>query len=106
VTVEVGSGRPFNMALDSFPGVDPTQTIYPIRGKYTLWLCGVVGKDGNETGHSCLSRSQNDDAQGICYRDSFSDWHCKFLGKSLTVTNACPGKGGAAICRIPPPTGC
>ena len=105
VTVEVGKGRPFNMALDSFPGIDPTQTIYPIRGKYTFWSCGELGKDGNEPGHSCLNKNQHDNAEGICYRDSFADWHCKFLGKTQTFTNACPGTGGATACRIPPPTG-
>src|ERR1019366_1712559 len=101
VTVEVGKGRPFNIVLDSFSGIDPAQTVYPIRGRYTLWNCGELGKDGNEPGHSCQNKIQNDNAVGICYQDSFGDWHCKFLGKTLTFTNACPGTGGATACRIP-----
>lgn len=104
VTLEVGKGRPFNILLDSFPSIDPTQTVYPIQGGFTLWNCGELGKGGNEPGHSCGMKYENDNAEGICYKDSFGNWHCKFLGKTQKITNACPGAGGATICRLPPPT--
>jgi len=104
VTLEVGKGRPFNILTDSFPSIDPTETVYPIQGAYTLWSCGELGKSGNEPGHSCGMKYQNNNAEGICYKDSFANWHCKFLGKTQTITNACPGAGGATICRLPPPT--
>ena len=105
VNVEVGKGRPFDMGTDAWPDVDPSQTVYPIRGRYTSWQCGALGTHGNEPGHSC-DKLEQPHAKGICYKDTFADWHCKFSDPGQTsTTNGCPGGGGATSCRLPPPTG-
>jgi hypothetical protein len=104
VVVQVGNGRPFNIATDSWPDVDPSKTVYPIRGGYTQWSCGVLGEDGYVAGHSC-NRVLQPHASGICYMDSFGDWQCKFMDGNAAISNACPGGGGATECLLPAPTG-
>jgi hypothetical protein len=104
VVVQVGNGRPFNIATDSWPDIDPSKTVYPIRGGYTQWSCGVLGESGYVAGHSC-DRTLQPHASGICYMDSFGDWQCKFMDGNAIHSNACPGGGGATECLLPAPTG-
>lgn len=99
VTVQVGKGRPFNMQSDSFGwattnGIDPTQTVYPIRGSFTSWQCSKLGTITGVPGQSCTMTPQPA-AQGICFKNSFGDWHCTMMDLGH--------KGGME--RYPPPTG-
>ena len=94
VVVEVGKGRPFNPATDSFTSVDPSQPVYPIRGSYVGWQCAVVGQINGAPGKNC-ARNEALKVGGVCYKDTFGDWHatlCCALG-----SNQKPG--------YPPPTG-
>lgn len=85
LAIEIGSGRPFNMRTDSWPDVDPSKTVYPIRGGYTWWRCGVVGTIGNPPGKNC-TKMEEPHATGICYTSSFGEWHCKFMDKNATFS--------------------
>jgi hypothetical protein len=102
--MEIGKARPFNMNTDAWDDSDPSKLVYPVRGGYTQWACGVIGEDGNTNGHNC-SKVLQPHSSGICYNNSFGDWVCKFMDGNATTVNACPGGGGATECRIPPPSG-
>lgn len=80
VTVEVGKGRPFNMQADSFGwatdlGIDPSQTVYPIRGGYNRFDCVKIGYFNGDPGKNCTKAPQPE-AKGICFKTTFGDWHC------------------------------
>jgi hypothetical protein len=94
VTAEIGKGRPFNALTDSFNSIDPSQNVYPIRGTYTAWQCGVVGHVGAPAGKNC-SRNDAVPMTGSCFKDTFGDWHC----------NLCCQMGSSAKGGYPPPTG-
>jgi hypothetical protein len=99
VMVEVGKGRPFNYQSDSFGfattnAIDPSQTVYPIRGSLNSWNCvklGAIG--GGESGKNCV-KWPGPAVTGICFKNSFGDWHCMISGLQY------PGME-----RYPPPAG-
>ena len=98
VKVELGSGRPFNMQSDSFGwattnAIDPSQTVYPIRGSFNAWRCVKLGYFGGEAGKNC-TKTPAPEAKGICFKSSFGDWHCIMSGAQST-----------GVERYPPPTG-
>jgi len=81
VNIEVGKGRPFNILTDSYQDIDPSQTVYPIRGSFIAWHCYApkpdVGPDNFPVptqGRNC-TKSEAKAATGISYKDSFGDWH-------------------------------
>jgi hypothetical protein len=80
VKVEIGKGRPFNMQADSFGfatdlGIDPSQTVYPIRGSFTSFQCAKIGSTNGNPGKSC-SKLPQPEAKGICFKTTFGEWHC------------------------------
>ena len=91
--VELGASRPFNPATDSVVDIDVRKPVYPIRGTFVEYQCGVVGTIGNPAGNNCLM-ANNTVARGECYNDTFGDWHCSMIGNVL----------GSAMVRNPPPT--
>ena len=102
VKVEVGKGRPFNIVTDSWPEVDPSQTVYPIRGTYMQWQCKVpeapIPGVGNAplAGKNCFKYETMSTAAGVCYKDTFGDWHCKIC---CAVSSS-----GSRVEFVPPPT--
>ena len=94
VNIEVGKGRPFNPANDSFNSIDPSQLVYPIRGTYVGWQCSVLGSIGGVAGKNC-ARSSGPTIGGSCYKDAFGDWHC----------NLCCYMGSSSKAGFPPPAG-
>jgi len=100
ITVDTGKGRPFNMQSDSFGfathhGIDPSQTVYPIRGSFTRWQCVPLGHINGEAGKNC-SKLLQPQAKGICFKTTFGEWHC-------TMTDFDHNNPG--MDRYPPPTG-
>ena len=80
IKVEVGKGRAFNILTDSYPfaadnHIDPSQTVYPIRGSFTSWTCNKLGDINGAPGKNCTKWEQPK-AQGNCFKNSFGDWHC------------------------------
>jgi hypothetical protein len=94
VNIEVGKGRPFLESTDAWPNIDPAETVYPIRGSYVVWQCVPLGAINGEPGQNC-SRSAEPHATGICYKDTFRDWHCEKFMDINTV--------GDGMKRYPPP---
>jgi len=80
VTVQLGKPRPFNMETDTFGfaadnSIDPSQPVVPIRGSFNEWVCGKLGQINAAPGKSC-NLTTNPHAVGICFKNSFGDWHC------------------------------
>jgi hypothetical protein len=105
VKVEVGTGRPFNYQSDSFGwatnlGIDPSQTVYPIRGSFTTWICLKLGYAGafGSPGQNCTKAPQPA-GKGICFKTAFGEWHCTMSEGQVGIDD----KG--AVQRYPPPTG-
>jgi hypothetical protein len=98
VIVEVGKGRPYNINTDSDSiEIDPSQTVYPIRGSYTGWICGSVhplGAVGIAAGKNCV-KAENPGATGTCFKTAFGDWRCVMAGVGLIDgNNRIPGPKG------------
>lgn len=69
VTAEIGKGRPFNMATDShWLNIDTTETVYPIRGSYTVWKCNPSDYLGTKTDRNCLNKAEEPHAEGYATR--------------------------------------
>ena len=86
VSVEVGKGRPFNIITDSGCTpcnlIDPSQTVYPIRGSSTFWTCGSVhplGAIGVAAGKNC-AKGEDSGATGMCFKTTFGEWYCPMSG--------------------------
>ena len=73
-------------------------------GSMTAYWCGEIGYMAYKKGHNC-NKVDQPHASGICYRNAFGDWVCKFMDINATQTNACSGGGGATECLLPPPNG-
>ena len=95
VTLEVAKGRPFNMLTDSWTDIDPSQTVYPVRGGFTGWQCSRLGSINGNPGKNC-TKTEQPHASGMCFKTTFSDWHCKMLD----INN-----DGGSMERFPPPAG-
>ena len=95
VSIRVSSKpRQFNPLTDSFPSADPSQPVYDIRGSFRRWQCSAKGSLSwtNSPGAACNYGDQPN-AQGLCYLDTFSDWHCTMrdpINSALTVKNVPP----------------
>ena len=81
------------MVTDSRPEIDPSQTVYPVRGSYTWYQCVIVGKILGDPGKNCAKYDVRT-AAGIAYKDAFGDWHVKMVGGHDSDRT-----------RYPPPTG-
>ena len=98
VTLEVARGRPFNPATDSWHDIDVTQTVYPVRGGYTYFVCSTLARTaeiGGNPAKTCFKYEQPH-AVGICYKNTFGDWRCKFSDADVT---------GTTMELFPPPAG-
>jgi hypothetical protein len=102
VSIEAGKGRPFNILTDSWPDVDPSQTVYPIRGTYMQWQCSEPRKpipgvtNAPVAGKNCFKYETPSPASGIAYKDTFGDWHTKIC---CVVSSS-----GSRVEYVPPPS--
>jgi len=78
VRIEVAPGRGFNYNTDSgHTGIDPKQIVYDIRGSFTHYDCrqSPAGESAFARTHNC-SAFDEPAAQGLCFKNTFGDWHC------------------------------
>jgi hypothetical protein len=87
------SARAFNILTDTTGIIDPKQPIYNIRGSYAAYSCWNLASANPgqfPPGKSC-SRSDVSNATGMCYKDTFGDWHCVMNGQhSWPAPNQAP----------------
>ncbi len=76
VQVEMASPRAFIYQQDSFRSeIDTAAKVYPIRGSYVGYVCGVVGDGIHLKGQNCM-KAVVAEATGICWKTTFGDWNC------------------------------
>lgn len=76
VKVQVGKGRPYNMKEDyNVPNIDVRVPVYPIRGSLRQYSCDPLRTDRSNLNRNC-SIYTAPNATGLCYKDTFGDWHC------------------------------
>lgn len=84
VAIQVGSPRAFIYNSDSLAAaIDTKAPVYDIRGSYTSYQCGVQSTMLNAFAntHNC-NKDVYTTALGICWKDTFGDWHCSMAGKT------------------------
>jgi hypothetical protein len=92
VRVEVASGRAFNYNTDSgHTSIDPKQVVYDIRGAYTRYECHQPAARDNAFArtHNC-SAFDEPAAEGLCFKNTFGDWHCMMHDLHADIINARP----------------
>ena len=90
VKIEVAPGRIFNYNTDSgHTGIDPRQIVYDIRGSYTHSDCHrtAAGDSAFARTHNC-SAFDEPAAQGLCFKNTFGDWHCSMHDMHADIMNA------------------
>jgi hypothetical protein len=55
--------------------IDLQQFVYPIRVSYTKYICNTYTPGSSSEGKNCITA--DDQGVGICFRNTFGDWHCK-----------------------------
>jgi len=81
VTVQTGKSRPYSGWSDSgHTDIDTTAAVWPIQGQVTSFQCSrrdaMLGADPSR---NCL-RTDNTQATGTCYVNTFGEWHCAMPG--------------------------
>ena len=94
VKMEVAKGRPFQMATDAWPDIDPSQPVYNVRGSFIEYRCTPLGKINGNPGANCM-KYDHPSAKGECFKNTFGEWRCKFTDLNAQTT----GKG------VAPPAG-
>jgi hypothetical protein len=64
-------------------GIDTQQPVYDIKASYISSICHEVNI--YKVGKNCnVARFKN--SNGICFRTTFGDWHCRAIGSSTTIS--------------------
>jgi hypothetical protein len=95
VQVQAGISRPYSAFTDSGAGdIDPSQRVYPIRGKADYYGCAELGV--HPPGHNCTALMA-EAFEGVCYKTTFGEWSCPTSGPPFGT------KYNESIKNIPPP---
>lgn len=89
--------RPFNISDLQFIkryhegvilSIDTEQPIYDIRGNFTNYICYDI-KRIYPIGKNCTV-SHFPNSNGICFRNTFGDWHCRMIGSPEKIEKHSP----------------
>ena len=105
VNLQFSKSRPFNAMTDAWPSIDVGQPLYDVRGSYTWWNCFLPGDPKIATvphqGKNCF-KAVGETTKGMCFRDTFGDWHCKVCCTPTTTKyEAPPGPADSFLLMIP-----
>jgi hypothetical protein len=98
LTMQVApKSRPANSTdlkyIESYKGslaMDTTQPVYDIRGSYDGYVCYDTTRNSRlyPVGGNCkVSRYTS---TGICFRNTFDEWHCKMKGTTKEIGDKLP----------------
>ncbi|BCL37970.1 hypothetical protein [Nostoc sp. MS1] len=81
LTIEVAPvSRPFNERTDGrYLSIDIKEPVYDIRGTYINHFCN------KRNGYCDIDQYYG--SAGICYRNTFRDWHCHMTGPAKRIRN-------------------
>jgi len=90
----IAKGRRYNMNEDiNVPNIDVSAPVFAIRGHMTVYQCGALTtpqlmKAGfaDNRGKNCNANDQPN-ASGLCYKDTFADWHCSMVDADHVITD-------------------
>jgi hypothetical protein len=93
LNMQMAAARPADGAdrgLGYEEDIDLKQLVYPIKVSYLSTFCPArnIGEAGEAGKGKCLVRDVK--GIGICFRNTFSEWHCKTRGKSTPAVWAMP----------------
>jgi hypothetical protein len=92
VEIEIGRERPYNPGADRYrDDIDPAEPVYPIRGSYTVYSCKAIFYGESETARGNCQVMPTPNATGVCYKDSFGDWHCRMGPPNRREPEPLPG---------------
>jgi hypothetical protein len=86
-----GTDLKYNSSYSGSLGMDTTKPVYDIRGSYDGYVCTDITRKRRlyPVGEEC--RVSRYTSAGICFRNTFGDWHCMMQGTSKEIG------------RLPPP---
>jgi hypothetical protein len=88
-----GTDLKFNSSYSGSLGLDTSQPVYDIRGSYDAYVCYDTTRNKpsypiHPVGANCnVSRYTS---AGICFRNTFGDWHCMMQGTSKKIGDKLP----------------
>ena len=95
VTVQIGQGRSYTESnLFDVTDADVHAQVYPIRGSLKKFICSPLPPLGIFPAGQQCSMFPAASAAGVCYKNTFGDWHCSMSG----------GLGSQGESKVPPPT--
>src|SRR5207244_1467739 len=106
IVKQVGAPRPYNMNEDiNVGGIDVRVPVTPIRGSFKSYQCDDLGVLNPEKyrGHNC-GVTNEPNAEGLCYKDSFANWHCSMedTHTSQEIARDAPPPGPVPVTQTPP----
>lgn len=69
--------------------INTEQPVYDIRGSFTRHICYEIRGRSHLAGKNCTVE-QFPNSTGICFRNTFGDWHCRMKGSSKKIGDDLP----------------
>jgi hypothetical protein len=93
LNMQMAAARPANgadLGLGYKEDIDSKQPVHPIKVSYVRTFCGArnIGGLSESRQGKCLVNEVK--GIGICFRNTFSEWHCKIRGQSTSAVWAKP----------------
>jgi len=82
--LEIGRSRPFQRSDEGLNDVDPSQPVFPLRGRILTFACDRVRDDGSNAAKNC-DVNMTPKATGQCYKTTFGDWTCDMSSVEFTT---------------------
>ena len=97
LTLQVApSSRPFNETdleyNSNYEGnlsMSTKKPVYDIRGSFTIYTCFEIRGRSRLPGKNC-NVDQFTNSTGICFQNTFGDWHCRMKGSSKEIGDDLP----------------
>jgi hypothetical protein len=84
-----GTDLQYNSSNHGSLGMDTTKPVYDIRGSYDGYVCYDTTRGRPyQVGANCNVTRFN--SAGICFRNTFGDWHCMMLGTMKEIGKKLP----------------
>jgi hypothetical protein len=91
--LEVGKGRPYQVSDMNLSAIDPSLSVYPVRGTFDVYQCQDPAHMAAPAPRRNCNLHENVDATGVCYKTTFGDWDCE-IGYNIDVRKAKRGVPG------------
>ena len=84
-----GTDLKYNDSYSGSLGMDTSKPVYDIRGSYDGYVCYDTTRGRTDrVGANCNVTRYN--SAGICFQNTFGDWHCMMKGTSKKIGDELP----------------